>query len=218
MSRLELKKTGQYVLCFLFGASVIAINHTVYEIPHTSYEVTGVLAMIVGTIGMVRHFRGQQGQGGPEVQQRGKAKRIFGCVGCLGVSIGGLVLLAIFLRPAKVEQAGQVHSSISPTAQKLSKAEIMASVKLEWQWHKDGFGNVMIVDFTFHNKSDVAIKDMTVTCTHSAPSGTKIDSNTRTIYERVPAKSRKHIPGFNMGFIHSQARATSCRIVDLVVL
>ena len=54
-------------------------------------------------------------------------------------------------------------------------------------------------------------------CTHSAPSGTEIDSNTRTIYELVPAGSKKVVKDFNMGFIHSQAASTYCQIVDYAV-
>jgi len=90
-------------------------------------------------------------------------------------------------------------------------------VKLDFNWSKGGFGNVMLADFTISNPSDYSIKDIEITCEHSAPSGTEIDSNTRTVYQTVPAKGKKVIRNFNMGWIHTQAARSSCKVVDLVV-
>jgi len=50
---------------------------------------------------------------------------------------------------------------------------------------------VMVADFTITNLSNYTVKDLDVTCTHYANSGTEIDSNSRTIYETVPAKGKK---------------------------
>jgi hypothetical protein len=60
------------------------------------------------------------------------------------------------------------------------------------------------------------VKDIEVHCRHDAPSGTTIDSNTRTIYERIDANKSKRIDKFNMGFIHSQAERSGCRITRVV--
>lgn len=99
----------------------------------------------------------------------------------------------------------------------VSRDEARGLVSFDYKWRKDGFGTVMIVDWIFTNRSPYDAKDITVTCTHYAPSGTEIDSNTRTIYETVPAKGKKMVKGFNMGFIHSQAASTVCKIDDLVM-
>jgi len=76
----------------------------------------------------------------------------------------------------------------------------------------------MEADFTVQNPTEYNIKDIEITCTHSAKSGTKIDSNTRTIYDIVPSKETKVFRKFNMGFIHSQVSTSSCRIVDLKIV
>ncbi len=90
-------------------------------------------------------------------------------------------------------------------------------MKLDFAWSKQGFGNVMEANFTVHNENDFAVKDVEVRCVSSAPSGTVIDSNTRTIYERFEAGKVKRVAKFNMGFINSQATSTSCSIRDLVI-
>ncbi len=88
-------------------------------------------------------------------------------------------------------------------------------MKLDYKWFKERFGNVMMADFTIKNPTQYRFKDFEIKCTHSAPSGTVIDSNTRTIYETVEPKSTKVIKQMNMGFIHSQASRSGCEITDL---
>ena len=94
----------------------------------------------------------------------------------------------------------------------------MREIQLDFKWGKGGFGSIMKADFTINNPTNYRVKDLELECTHSAPSGTVIDSNTRTIYEVVDPKSKKVIKNFNMGFIHSQASSSSCRITDLTVV
>lgn len=111
--------------------------------------------------------------------------------------------------------SGASVSKPLPTPSVISREDAKGMVSVDYRWSKDGFGTIMMVDFTFTNRSPYEAKDITVTCTHYAPSGTKIDSNTRTIYEIIPAKGKKTIRNFNMGFIHSQASSSSCKIDDL---
>ena len=81
-----------------------------------------------------------------------------------------------------------------------------------FRWTKEGFGSVMSVSFTVKNAASFAIKDFDVKCVHSAPSGTQIDENERTIYEVVPANGSKAVRDFSMGFIASQAARSYCTI------
>jgi hypothetical protein len=104
----------------------------------------------------------------------------------------------------------------SQTLDQSPKDVLMRDVKLDSKWQKSGFGNVMIADFTVHNPTQLRFKDFEVTCTHRAPSGTKIDSNTRTIYEVVEPNSTKQVNEMNMGFIDSQVASSHCEITDLV--
>jgi hypothetical protein len=85
-------------------------------------------------------------------------------------------------------------------------------------WHKAGFDSIMEVTVTFVNRGARSVKDIELTCEHVSNSGTRIDSNKRTIYEIVPALKSKSVKNFNMGFIHSQAVKTSCFVSDLVLM
>ena len=92
----------------------------------------------------------------------------------------------------------------------------MKAVKLNYTWSTDGM--IMTGNFKIENPTDHPFKDFEITCNHFAPSGTKIDSNTRTIYEVVKAHGKKTMNNFNMGFIHSQTKSSSCSITDLILL
>lgn len=87
----------------------------------------------------------------------------------------------------------------------------------DYEWRIDGFGTVMIADFKIKNGLPWAVKDITVTCHHSGESGTQLDSNTRTIYQRIEASKTKWIKNFNMGFINHQAARSGCYITSAVV-
>lgn len=98
------------------------------------------------------------------------------------------------------------------------KEEALKNMDLQFEWSKGGFNNIMMIDITIKNNSNYNIKDFTIKCDHSSNSGTKIDSNERIIYEIVKAGETKEMKEFNMGFIHSQATSSNCKIVDLVVM
>lgn len=122
---------------------------------------------------------------------------------------------------------GYIASGPSTTTTSLgsSSAKSQASVrdvaiketKLDFSWSKAGFENIMEANFTIQNKSRYDIKDITITCVHSAKSGTVIDTNKQTIYDVVKVNSTKKFQNVNMGFIHSQAHSSSCYISDLIV-
>jgi hypothetical protein len=112
--------------------------------------------------------------------------------------------------------SGSGGATNSPTED--PKAVALRDIKLDFKWAKSGFGSVMEADFTISNPTPYRVKDLEIECTHTAPSGTKIDSNTRTIYEVVEPKSKKVVKNFNMGFIHSQASKSSCGITDLTIV
>jgi hypothetical protein len=106
-----------------------------------------------------------------------------------------------------------------PAPKRLSTDEVLAQIRLSnLTWKKDGFDTVMLVSFTVQNPADVAVKDLELTCTHSANSGTTIDKNTKVIYEKLGPKSKRSFTDFNMGFIHPQATRTSCQVTQLTLL
>ena len=75
----------------------------------------------------------------------------------------------------------------------------------------------MLADFVIRNNGPQSIKDVEIRCTHSANSGTAIDSNTRTIYEIVKPHAVKRVLKFSMGFISDQATSSSCVITDFTL-
>lgn len=104
-------------------------------------------------------------------------------------------------------------SKPEPTPQEIAKGKL----KLDYTWEKVGFDNIMEANFTVTNGNEKEIKDIEISCTHYAKSGTAIDSNNRIIYEIIPANSKKTFKKFNMGFIHSQAEKTGCMITSFKI-
>lgn len=129
----------------------------------------------------------------------------------IGIVIFTPVLIGLLTSPSKTPNTSVPSTNI---AHKPTKADIFDKVKLDFSWNSGGFGSVMMADFTVKNTSKMDIKDIIIRCDHYSKSDTKIDSNTREIYEIFEANSQKHYPDFNMGFIHSQVNSSSCYIKD----
>jgi hypothetical protein len=139
--------------------------------------------------------------------------------GCL-IAIVALIILGGIGTFTLIGVSMLVHTkAFTDTPVSASPKEVaLSKVSLDYyQWRKVGFDNIMQVDFTVTNDGDSAIKDLEIECNHFAKSGTRIDSNTRTIYDIVYAHSVKKFPKFDMGFIHSQVEATKCSIINLKI-
>ena len=170
----------------------------------------------------------------------------YGCGGYLVLLLIGILLLSIiphFLPPPAPETAEQrseretreskdrqaeeqqaqadqqKKAAIDAIAEaKTEKEKIRGQIKLDWEWRKGGFDNIMEADFKITNGSDHDIKDVEIRTVQAGKSGTRIDGNTRTIYEIIKARQTKEFKKFNMGFIHSQSNSASARITDFVVI
>lgn len=80
-------------------------------------------------------------------------------------------------------------------------------------------GGVMTARFTFENKNDFEVKDLTVMCDFYAASGTMVgNTKIQTIFIKLPKLARTTSPSINFGFIHQQAHAAKCRLSDLALL
>ena len=130
-----------------------------------------------------------------------------------------LALLAVIILIGVISNNKSSPSPLSSTSKPEpvdAKELLLKQVKLQYSWTKEGFGSLMKANFTVTNPTGIAFKDVEITCRHTAPSGTEIDSNVRTIYEVVGANSTWKKQDFDMGFIHSQVQRSSCSITDLV--
>jgi len=134
------------------------------------------------------------------------------------VLVWGAIVPTSITKDATTTAFTPAKSTYTSSPSESPKSAALRQVKIDFSWGTGGFGSVMEANFKITNPSEYAIKDLEVTCTHFASSGTKIDSNTRTIYEIVPARGTKKVNDFNMGFIHSQAKQSSCEVTDLLVV
>jgi len=116
---------------------------------------------------------------------------------------------------------GNAVKKAAAEAKKEAEAQerALAAVEIvDFQWTKQGFGSVMEANFKIRNNGGVDIKDIEIECVHTAPSGTQIDRNIRTIYEIVKAGETREFKNFNMGFIDAQVSRSSPRITNIVTL
>lgn len=136
------------------------------------------------------------------------------------IVVGLLVLWGIGALSGKPSSTATTASSSVNTAptrlDPLDEAKAK-TVLVDYKWAKTAGGSLMQADFTIHNGSAVPVKDFEMTCTHFGPSKTRIDSNTRTIYEVIEPGKTRTFKNFDMGFIHSQAVSSSCVIADLKI-
>jgi len=80
-------------------------------------------------------------------------------------------------------------------------------------WKKSGFGSVAIVTLTIVNDNDFSVKDIRLSCSFDAPSGTHLSDVSHVIYDTIKGASKRAFADVNIGFIHSQSRGASCSVV-----
>ena len=137
------------------------------------------------------------------------------------IATGAVALVYYGSQRASTDNNANATPSTSPAEAQQQAARRNPEKFLEitkFSWSKEGFGAFMHASFTIKNSSALDIKDVSIRCTHHAPSGTVIDSNERTIYEIVKANSTRSFREFNMGFIHSQAKSGGCAVVNASLL
>lgn len=81
-------------------------------------------------------------------------------------------------------------------------------------WTLWGFWTVASHDITLKNTSDIDYKDITVVATYYSPSGTKLSSSVKTIYEVLPAGKTIIFRDINMGFVNDQVAKASVSVSD----
>ena len=115
--------------------------------------------------------------------------------------------------PATAQAVTATQAYVEPKPESLSKSQILANFRVNaFSWQKAGFGAIMIARFTIHNDNPMPLKDIEVTCSSSGPSGSVIDTNSRTVYDIVNQKSFLQIDDLNMGFVRTEAVDSKCRV------
>jgi hypothetical protein len=85
-------------------------------------------------------------------------------------------------------------------------------VAMSFSSSKGGFGSILMLDITLTNKNTFAVKDIEIDCDGYGGSGTKIDHNNKTMYERLEPGETRTFKQFNMGFLNSQVSSSRCGV------
>ena len=88
-----------------------------------------------------------------------------------------------------------------------SKIEIEKS-----NWHT--IGSIAEFNFTIKNKNNFKVKDIVIECKFYAPSKTITDKEKRKIYVEIYPNKNTTIKDFSFGFINSQAKSSSCEVIN----
>lgn len=97
---------------------------------------------------------------------------------------------------------------------KQQKELALQKVKFNFTWKKEE--NFMTANFDMKNDNEFYIKDILILCNCYSPSGTKVSSTSRTIYETIPPNATIKVQNFNMGLIHAQTGSVGCQLIDIV--
>ena len=153
------------------------------------------------------------------------SKKSENCINCGNpnknkISIWGtikwlLALLTLVFVYQCTKGINQAQREINESNNKISEA--INNIQLEYTWGTPATKLVMEASFTITNNNSFSVKDIEIKCTHYAKSGTRIDSNKHTIYQKFPPIASRSFANVNMGFIHSQANKSACVITNLAI-
>jgi len=79
-------------------------------------------------------------------------------------------------------------------------------------WQKDGFGTVMVINFTIQNNGSKLIKNPVLICETYGNSGTRLSQKRQTLFDVVPPKENRTFE-LNLGFINSQSTRANCTLM-----
>jgi hypothetical protein len=158
-----------------------------------------------------------------------KAKRCIHCgrklpksVGCIGwffvIFVIFPIIFAVGLSIESVRNQ-KPEQSVTPKRKPLTATEIKRAIRGQIEISNSSMEKSDVtfeIIVTITNGSDYRIKDFEIECLHYAPSGTQIDSNTRTIYQSIEPHNAASFRQ-SMGFIHSQASKSTISIKDFQI-
>ena len=118
------------------------------------------------------------------------------------------------LAPANAEYARNKQALVQQIAELKTAVENpeQGAQLVKFVGHKEGFGNVLVIDVTIRNDSLSNLKDFQIVCESMGPSGTVTDQNTRVLYGVVEARKTRTFRKLNMGFVNQQSVNADCRV------
>ena len=118
------------------------------------------------------------------------------------------------LAPANAEYARKREKLVQQIAELQPAVENpeQGAQLVKFVGHKEGFGNVLVIDVTIRNDSLSNLKDFQIVCESMGPSGTVTDQNTRVLYGLVEARKTRTFRKLNMGLVNQQSVSADCRV------
>ena len=96
------------------------------------------------------------------------------------------------------------------------KQEVCSLMEVTASWDRSNIGTVL-GNFLVDNRSSYNVKDVKITCSFYAPSGTIVTVSAPTLYKIIPASSSESAV-LDIGVIHPQAATAYCRATDLIII
>jgi hypothetical protein len=97
-------------------------------------------------------------------------------------------------------------------AEHREKVEAIRVTKIRWRL--DGFGSVLILAPTLQNTGQSEVRDIKLTCTLLARSGTTVGTVSHVVYDLLPAGKARSFPEVNLGFVNEQSAKLGCEVAD----
>jgi hypothetical protein len=69
-----------------------------------------------------------------------------------------------------------------------------------WNWHRDGFGSLIVPDFTLENKNSFAVADIEITCALFDDNNALIDVKVFQLHQMLKERSSRAIGALNLGY------------------
>ena len=104
----------------------------------------------------------------------------------------------------ETQRAAAIEAARSPT----ERMKIRTS-----SWTAGGFGTVGVMNVIITNENPYLVKDITITCSFSAKSGTLLSEKVHTIYDTIEPKKSKAFKNINIGFIDNQSARAGCSLI-----
>lgn len=120
--------------------------------------------------------------------------------------VGALCLIGIIV--GVMDNRINVPGSDPVNKESETKTELILLKAEVTRFEIGGFGTVGILDVKFVNHDTRAYKDPVIEIKYYSNSGTLLNSTSKTVYEKFPAKKTRVIRRINVGFIPQQT--TSC--------
>ncbi|TXH93009.1 MAG: zinc ribbon domain-containing protein [Rheinheimera sp.] len=113
----------------------------------------------------------------------------------------------------------RTQRQVNNEGRKLSKTEeAIKKIELGYiRWERVAFDTAISASFTLKNGNDFNVKDVEISCTLFAMSGTEMGKKEFVIYDLFLANSEQKITNFNVGFVHPQVveYLTKCEVIGV---